>query len=71
MLIVEIFQILPVVKFCGTYLVDNLTAENCLGVRAILIASYHCHQDPINRLDAFIKQNVCPSVKCIHACVMT
>lgn len=48
-------------KFCGAYLVDNLTAEKCLGVRAILVDSYHCHQDPINRLDTFIKQNVCRS----------
>ncbi|XP_018497156.1 influenza virus NS1A-binding protein [Galendromus occidentalis] len=51
-------KINAVVKFCGAYLVDNVTAENCLGVRAILTDSYHCHKDPITRLDSFIKQNI-------------
>ncbi|KAH7984438.1 hypothetical protein HPB52_020724 [Rhipicephalus sanguineus] len=51
----------PVTKYCGKYLVEHLTPDNCTGVRAILVESMD--QELVAEVDAYLRDNIAEVVK--------
>ncbi|XP_075553007.1 influenza virus NS1A-binding protein homolog isoform X3 [Dermacentor variabilis] len=51
----------PVTKYCGKYLVEHLTPDNCTGVRAILVESMD--QELVAEVDAYLRENIAEVVK--------
>ncbi|XP_077538260.1 influenza virus NS1A-binding protein homolog isoform X3 [Haemaphysalis longicornis] len=51
----------PVTKYCGKYLVEHLTPDNCTGVRAILVESMD--QELVVEVDTYLRDNIAEVVK--------
>ncbi|CAN8020068.1 unnamed protein product [Ixodes persulcatus] len=54
-------RVQPVTKYCGKYLVEHLTPDNCTGVRAILVESMD--QELVAEVDAYVRDNIAEVLK--------